>query len=68
MFSTSDTGRRCHMIEIVPNGTTAWEWECRHARRDADPANANAHVADWRRQPGHFEKYVLPKLKQKAEA
>lgn len=56
------------MIEIVPNGTTAWEWECRHARRDADPANANAHVADWRRQPGHFEKYVLPKLKQKAEA
>lgn len=52
------------MIEIVPNGATAWEWECRHVRRDADPSNHNAHIKAWRNQPGHFERHVLPKLKQ----
>lgn len=50
-------------LEIVPNGMTAWEWECRHVRRDADTRNHNAHIKTWRDQPGYFERYVLPKLR-----
>ena len=56
------------MLEIVPKGTTAWAWECRHARRDADPANHNEHVREWKRQPGYFQKHFLPKLKTMPEA
>lgn len=51
------------MLEIVPKDTTAWAWECRHARRWSDPDNANAHVKAFRDQPGYFEKHFLPKLK-----
>lgn len=36
------------MLEIVPKGMTAWQWECRHARLWADPDQQNAHVKAWR--------------------
>lgn len=52
------------MIELVDKKMTAWEWECRHARRDADPNNQNEHVREWKRQPWYFEKIALPALKK----
>ena len=51
------------MLTVIEGGKAKWERESREARIEADPAQHNAHVKDFKNQPGYFEKFFLPKLK-----
>jgi len=58
-----NTGER-EMFTVIEGGIAKHERNRREALIEADPAQHNAHVKDFRNQPGYFEKYFLPQLKQ----
>jgi hypothetical protein len=49
-------------LTVIEGGKAKWERESRAARLEAHPDQHNAHVKDFKSQPGYFENIFLPKL------
>lgn len=52
------------MLTVIEGGLLKHERECKEARLEADPAQHNAHVKDFKNQPWYFEKFFLPTIKR----
>lgn len=55
---------RSDMLTVIEGGLLKHERECKEARLEADPAQHNAHVKDFKNQPWYFEKFFLPTIKR----